>query len=297
MSQHDLGGGIKVTDLSITTRFAGVPSSRLVMPDPIFPELKGSLRYASGPNPAATTVGQTAMGATATMKVGGSNFSVGFKQVVFFRFHTLLYAGRKNSDGSIEETSTGLNFRLFLDCAANDNLQSPWAPFYLPRKLAPNGTPITFDIPDQPAGKARLQRRNAKRDRLNYLVSFRQSCEFVTYVVVEHTNGKHLPLEGFAWVYNHEVDVSWAKGEPEISRNAGTCRFDRKIDDLRAGQPEFDLFANSGLTGADTMVTKFNQAMFATLKGQSSPDYAITEFDVYSENITQDLQARTPKAG
>jgi hypothetical protein len=266
------------------------------VPDPLFNDIKGSLRYSSGANPQARTVGQTAMGATAALTIPGSNFAVGFKQVVFFRFHTLLYAGRKDTDGCIEETSTGLNFRFLLDCAANENLQSPWAPFYLPRRIASAGKRITIEMPDQPAGKARLQRRNVKRDRLNFLVAFRQSCRFVTSVVVENTKGAHVPLEGFEWSYTHEIDVSWASGEPAIARNTGQCRFDSRISDMRTTGAEFAILSNATLSGADTIVTKFNQGMFAASRGEASGDYAITPFDNYTENITPALQGLLPGA-
>ncbi len=297
MATHDLGGGVRVSDLQINPSFpGGAPSASLLVPDPLFNDIKGSLRYSAGTNPQAKTVGQTAMGATATLTIPGSNFAVGFKQVVFFRFHTLLYAGRKDSDGCIEETSTGLNFRFLLDCAASENLQSPWAPFYLPRKIAPTGRSTTIEMPDQPAGKARLQRRNDKRDRLNFLLAFRQSCRFVTCVVVENTKGAHVPLEGFEWSYSHEIDIAWTSGEPSIARNQGTCRFDSRIPDLKARRAELDLFADATLSGSDTIVTKFNQAMFTTLRGGSSGDYAITPFDNYTENITPQLQGLLPSA-
>lgn len=295
MSDHQLGGGAQVTSLQITPRFTGgVPSAKLIIPDNLFPDARGLLRHSSGPNPDANTISQMAMNATATMKFNRPNHSVGFKQVISFKFQTLLYAGRKDSDGCIEETSTGLNFRFILDCSADQNLQSPWAPFYLPRKLAPNGAQATIELGDQPGGKARLQRRNVNRDRLNFLVSFSASSDFDTCVVVELPTGEHVPLAGFSWTYSQQVDISWTTGDPVISRNTGSCQFVSKTDDMKSRKAQFDIFTNANLRTGDTMVSKFNTAMFAAQAGGTSGDYSITQFDNYTDNITMEMQGRLP---
>jgi hypothetical protein len=289
----DLGGGKSLESVTVTPSFpGGAGSASLLIPDELFPDIKGSLRYSSGTNLNARTVGQTAMGATATGVIRGSNVVVGMKQVASFKFHTAFYAGLKDSDGCIEETTTGLNFQVLLDCSANDNLQSPWAPFYLPRKIAPNGAPFTVEMPDQPAGRLRLQRRNAGRDRLNFLLAYRSQCDFLAYFVVERSDGRHQPIKGFQWHYNHDIDIAWSKGQPSIIRSAASVAFDSAIDNLQAGDRRFDILANAQLTTADTIVTKFNQAMFAAQRREPSGNYAITEFANYTPNITPDMQGR-----
>lgn len=293
MAAIDLGGGNRLESITVAPVFpSGNGSSSLLIPDPLFSDIKGSLRYSSGTNPDAKTVGQTAMGARATGVIRGNNVVVGMKQLAFFKFHTAFYAGLKDSDGCIEETSTGLNFQLLLDCATNDSLQSPWAPFYLPRKIAPNGSPFTVEMPDQPGGRLRLQRRNSKRDRLTFLVAYRSACEFLAYFVVERPDGSHLPIQGFQWHYNHEIDIAWSKGNPSIQRSQGGAAFDSAIDSLRSGDRRFDMLANTQLRTADTIVTKFNQAMFAAQRREPTANYSITEFENYTANITPDMQAR-----
>ena len=179
----DLGGGKQLESVTVTPSFpGGAGSASLLIPDELFPDIKGSVRYSSGTNLNARTVGQTAMGATATGVIRGNNVVVGLKQVASFKFHTGFYVGLKDSDSCIEETTTGLNFQVLLDCSANDSLQSPWALFYLPRKIAPNGSPFTVEMPDQPAG--RLQRRNAGRDRLDFLLAYRSQCEWCARVTI-----------------------------------------------------------------------------------------------------------------
>ncbi len=294
----DLGQGGSLESLTVTPIFpVGNASATLVIPDNQFPDIKGSLRFNAGTKPDAKAVGETAMGATAKGIIKGSNFVIGFKQVASFKFHTAFYAGLKDSDGSIEEISTGLNFRHFLDCATNEKLQSPQAPFYVPRIVAPNGTEFTISMPDQPAGKLRLQRRNSIKDRLNFLVAFSTSVEFLTYFVVEKKDGSHLPNKGFTWSYTHDIDVVWAKGQPSIQTNNGAAKFNSAVDSLVAGEPRFDILANPRLTTADTIVTQFNQAMFAAQNKQPTGGYSISEFPNYTSNITPAMQKRIENTG
>jgi hypothetical protein len=293
-----LGDGGSLESLTVTPVFPGGNGlASLVIPDNLFPDIKGSLRYSSGAKADAKTVGETAMGARAKGVINGANFVIGFKQVASFRFHTAFYAGIKDTDGSIEETSTGLNFRHFLDCATNENLQSPQAPFYLPKVVAPNGKEFNIEMPDQPAGKLRLQRRNSLKDRLNFLVAYRSHTEFLTYFVVEKKDLSHLPIKGFAWNYVHDIDVVWLKGQPSVQRNAGTAKFVSAVDSLTSGEARFDILANKSLTGADTIVTKFNSAMFAAQKKQPTSDYAITELPNYGTNLTPEMIRRIENTG
>ncbi len=289
----DLGGGSRLESLTVAPIFpGGNGSASLLIPDELFPDIKGSLRYSSGTNLNARTVGQTAMGARATGVIRGNNVVIGMKQVASFKFHSAFYAGLKDSDGCIEETTTGLNFQVLLDCSPNDSLQSPWAPFYLPRKIAPNGTPFTVEMPDQPAGRLRLQRRNAGRDRLNFLLAYRSQCDFLAYFVVERSDGRHQPIKGFKWHCNHDIDIAWSKGNPSVIRSNANVGFDEAVDNLQAGDRRFDILADARLTTADTIVTQFNRAMFAAQSRQPSGNYAITEFANYTANITADMQGR-----
>jgi hypothetical protein len=294
MAGIELGQGGRLESLTVTPNFpGGSVSASLIIPDSTFSDIKGSLRYSSGSNPRPQpVVGQTAMGATAKGIITGDNFVVGFKQLAFFKFQTAFYAGIKDNDGCIEETTTGLNFTHILDCAPDDQLNSPQAPFYLPRKVVRNGLEFTIEMPDQPQGKLRLQRRNAKRDRLNFLVAFRTQCSFLTYFVVERRDGSHLPINGFEWHYNHDIDIKWSEGEPLIQSSTGSVAFDKKIDNLKPGDVQFDMLANTRLSAADTIVTRFNRAMFAANRRQANGDYSITEFDNFTSNITPDMQSR-----
>jgi hypothetical protein len=293
MATIDLGQGGRLESLVVTPSFPGaVGRANFEIPDKLFPDIKGTLRYSAGAILDARTVGTAAMGATATGIIRSNGFIVGFKQVAFFKLHTALFAGIKDSDGCIEETSTGLNFRQFLDCSPDDNLQAPWAPFYLPRTLAQNGKPFKVEMLDQPGGRLRLQRRNAKRDRLNFLLALRTSCDFVTYFVVERPDGSHLPIQGFAWNCRREIDIAWDKGNPTIARNVGGAVFDSLLDNLKPGDARFDILANNGLRSPDTLVSQFNQGLFAASNRKPSASYSITEFDNYTENITPALQSR-----
>jgi hypothetical protein len=294
MAAIDLGQGGRLESLTVTPNFSGgVGSASLIIPDNSFPEIKGSLRYSSGSNPSPQlVVGQTAMGATAKGVITGDNFVVGFKQLALFKFHTVLYAGIKDNDGCIEETSTGINFTDLLDCATDEQMNSPQAPFYIPRKVVRSGVEFTLEMPDQPAGKLRLQRRNAKCDRLNFLVAFRSRCNFLTYFVVERRDGSHLPIKGFEWHYNHDIDIKWSKGQPSIQRSTGGAVFDSHIDNLKPGDVQFNMLANTSLSTTDTIVTRFNRAMFAANRRQPNGDYSISEFDNFTSNITPDMRSR-----
>ena len=293
MSDHDLGRGFRIESLNITPSFpSGFGKATLKVPDDVFPEIKGTIQVSSGQNATAKTVGQAAMGATATFVAKGTGLEVGFKQLIFFKFQTALYAGLKDSDGSIEESSTGLNSRFFLDCSVDQNLNAPWAPFYLPVNIVRSGPPISIDMPDQPSARFRLQRRNSLRDRLNFLLSVRTSSEFVTFVVVKLPDNRHVPLEGFSWKYSHDVELQWTKGNPVISRDSSSIRFDSKIVGLTAGDNRFDMFANASLGSSDTMVLQFNKAMFAAGRGQPTAGYEIKEFADNGPNISENLRSR-----
>jgi hypothetical protein len=205
---------------------------------------------------------------------------------------TALYAGVKDADGCIEDTSTGLNFRSFLDCSLRDEGQAPWAPFYLPRQLLRSGQEFTIEMPDQPAGRVRLQRRNQKRDRLNFLVSFTTSAEFLTFFAVERPDGTHALVRGFTWRSRHEFDINWEKGNPKILSSRGSTTFIEKVDSLSSGDPELAILTNAQLRRGDTLVAQFNFAMTQAKNGQPNSNYAINEFENYTSDITPQIRSR-----
>lgn len=288
----DVGQGGRFDPFTLAPLFPGSNAvTRLEVPDPLFPEIKGTVRFSSGPE-GARTAGQTAMGARATGRFTGNGFSGGFKQVIRFKFMTALYAGIKDADGCIEDTSTGLNFRSFLDCSLRDDGQAPWAPFYLPRQVLNSGQPFTIEMPDQPAGRVRLQRRNQKRDRLNFLVSFSTASEFVTFFAVERPDGSHALVRGFTWKSSHEFEIDWDKGNPKILSSRGSTTFIEKVDSLPSGDPESAILTNPQLRKADTLVAQFNFAMTQAKNGQANSNYAINEFENYTSSITPQMRSR-----
>lgn len=292
MATLDLGLGGRLDSFDLSSTFAGTGPSAALQFDGTG-DNRGYVRYAASANADATAMGQTAAGAKARGIISGANFIVGFKQIAFFSFQTALYAGLKDSDGSIVDTSTGLNGKQFIDCAVNENLQAPSAPFYLPRSVAPNGKPFEITMVDQPRGRVRMQRRNKKRDRLNFLISFATSCRFLTYFVVERPNGSHLPIKGFGWNYKQSIDLAWIDGKPKIQRNVGSVDNQGFLDNLRAGDSRFDMLANKDLRSADTLVTQFNQAMIAAQSGKISPNYEFSEFENYNDDVATEMKTHT----
>lgn len=293
MAAIPLGPGGTLETIRFEPSFqAGAGSARLLIPDALFPDIKGTLRVSSGPNPDAKVFGQTAMGLRATCTLRGNGFALGFKQVAFFQFHSAVYAGLKDNDGSIVESSTGLNFRHLLDCSPDANLRAPWAPFYLPRQVARSGVPITIEMIDQPVAKLRLQRRNSLRDRLNFLVSFSSRCSFLAFVVVERPDGKHQPIGGLEWTCVQDVGVRWRQGQPTVEGQSGGVDNRGRIDKLDAADPRLAILTDTGLRNDDTIVSRLNRAIIQANLRQLNGDYEVTESANYDVAVTPALRGR-----
>jgi len=293
MADIALGSTGVLESLTLTPSFKNQAGrAELLIPDQRFPEIKGTVRVLSGPNAAARAFGDAAMGLRARCVIRGSGFAVGFKQVATLRFHVAHFAGLKDSDGSIVESSTGLNFLPLLDCAVDAQMRASTAPFYSGRQLAKSGVPLEFDMIDQPAAKLRLQRRNHKRDRLNFLVAFSSSCEFVTFVVVERPDGVHQVIRGHEWSCTQELAIRWKKGQPVIEQHTGGVRDGGGIGDLAAGDPRMKIMANAGLGDADTMVARMNTAIGTVSLGGRSGDYEVTEFPDYNPLLSGAMRGR-----
>jgi hypothetical protein len=292
-NHYNLGERISI-DVDITPSFPfSTGTAKLIIPDPIFPQIKGSVNTLTGPNETATTLGQTAMGAAAKVVVqGAQTIPVGFKQVASFKFSTALYAGLKESDGSIEESSTGLNFTNLIDCATDSHFNSPQAPFYLPVNNVRGGAEVSIEMVDQPGGRWRLQRSNAKRDRVNFLIAGRRETTFLCYLVVVLPSGKHVPVEGFAWSDVQDVDINWRAGEPTIIRSSVGAKFNFRVLKLDSADTRFTLLSNPSLATPDTIVTKYNGAMFKAQAGQTNADYSIQQFDAYGPAVTEEMKQR-----
>lgn len=294
MAIIELGQGGKLEPFDLQLTFAGTPPSAKPNVESNGDNI-GSLRYAASQIPEAEVKGQTAIAATARGTIRGGNFVVGFKQIAFVGFHTAFYAGLKDSDGSIVETSSILNGRQYLDCSVTKDLRAPWAPFYLPRSVAPNGRPFEISMVDQPRGWVRMRQRNNKRDRLNFLISFATSCRFLTYFVVERPDGTHLPIKGFSWTYRQAVYLDWKNGVPTVNPEQSTGRVENQgfVDNLAPRDARFAMLANRNLGETDTLVAVFNDAMKAARAGGKGGLYEITEHENYTDLIAQEMNSRT----
>jgi hypothetical protein len=298
---HTLGEGCTIT-LEIIPSFpfpTGVVTK--VIPDPLFPQIKGSLTIQTGPNVPVDQllahmlkVGEAAMGATAKLVITGPapQYQVGFKQVASFKFTTDFYVGLKESDGSIEEGSRQLNFTDFLDASIVVGATSS-APFYLAPSVVGNGREASLDMVDQPGGRRRLQRRNNQRDRVNYLVTSRSESDFLTFLVVVLPSGKHVPVEGLFWSATQNVDVGWKAGQPSVVRQNVGVQLKARGVELKASDPRFAILANPSLTNADTLPERYNKAMFAAQNGHATADYAIEEFPTYGPNVSEEMKDRS----
>lgn len=293
MAGVPLGSTGVLESLTLTPSFKNQAGrAELLIPDQLFPEIKGTVRVLSGPNAAARNFGDAAMGLRARCVIRGQGFSVGFKQVATLRFHVAHFAGLKDSDGSIVESSTGLNFTPLLDCAVDAQMRAATAPFYSGRQLAKSGVPLEIEMIDQPAAKLRLQRRNQARDRLNFLVAFSSSCEFVTFVVVERPDGVHQIIRGHEWTCTQELAIRWNKGQPVIEQHAGGVRDGGGTGDLAPGDARMKIMGNPALGDSDTMVARMNTAIGTIALGGRSGDYALTEFPDYNPLLTAAMRGR-----
>lgn len=137
----------------------------------------------------------------------------GFRQVGNVFFDTSLYAGRKNLDGSIVDSSTGLNRVWILDpgVRGSDSL-APHNPFAEEKTEIAPSVAKTVGAIDQPSSSALLRRKNSVTHVINYLFKMRRHNEFLTALYVEDTTGGRLvprALEGVRWRYEVDLAIHW----------------------------------------------------------------------------------------
>jgi len=297
MHNYDIGNGVRVESLEIKPTFLPIAGKgNLTIPDRLFPDIMGTL--SPFPTPAPGSTRPTSMSAKAEFVLRApESLQVGFKQLVLAKGRGAIFAGFKNQDGSISEETTSLDYEWMLDCSAAFDMGSgrisvPWAPFYSPTTAArPNGA-VSIDIGDEPGGGAiRLQRRNSLRDRWNFLLSFYQIAEFLTYLVVVRLDGKHAPVEGFTWRYQRKIDMFWTNGRPSICGDSGSSSLIDNSIQLKEGDPRLGLLSNASLGASDTFLVKVNNAMSAARRGPAA-GYEIKEFQGYSFEVTTEMQSR-----
>ena len=103
MRNYNLGDGSTI-DLEITPSLQSANGkAALRIPDPVFPEIKGTLR--PYPDRPLGSTAPTIMSATAefTLRASRSGYWIGFKQLAMLKGLTDLYAGFKDQDGSITQ--------------------------------------------------------------------------------------------------------------------------------------------------------------------------------------------------
>ncbi len=295
MRTYNLGDGASI-DLEITPSLQSANGkAALRIPDPVFPEIKGTLR--PYPDRPLGSTAPTIMSASAelTLRASRSGYWIGFKQLAMLKGLTDLYAGFKDQDGSITQGSTDLNGTWFIDCEFDQvgtRLTAPGLPFYNPKVLVRSGTQVTISMQDEPGGGARrLQRRNTLRDRWNFLLTSGAAIDFVTFVVVERPDGKHIPVEGFAWTYRRDIDMSWRNGQPSIASDSGGASLDTKFVSIPTGDSREALLTNLTLKESDTIVFKINDAMTRAQRGPTT-GYEIKEDSNYTGEVTKEFQSR-----
>jgi hypothetical protein len=295
MRTYDLGDGASI-DLEITpSLLTASGKAALRVPDPVFPEIKGTLRpYPDRPMGSTTP---TIMSATAefTLRSSRSGYWIGFKQLALVKGMTELYAGFKDQDGSIVQGSTDLNGTWMIDCEfdqVGSRLVATGLPFYNPKALVRPGVKISITMQDEPGGGARrLQLRNKSRDRWNFLLTSGSATDFITFVVVERPDGKHIPVEGFAWRYRRDIDMFWANGQPSIAQDSGGASLDGKFVNIPSGDIRQGLLTSLTLAESDTVVFKINAAILRALRGPTN-GYTIEEHPNYTAEVSNELHSR-----
>jgi hypothetical protein len=265
------------------------------VPDPVFPEIKGTLRpYPDRPLGSTTP---TIMSAKAefTLHASKGNYWIGFKQLARLLGNTELYAGLKDQDGSTIQGSTDINWEWMIDCEfdqVGSRLTAVGLPFYNAKALVRPGNALTIEMQDQPGGGARrLQVRNKSRDRWNFLLTSGADTEFVTFIVVERPDGKHIPVEGFAWKYRRDIGMFWTNGTPSIASDNGGATLQTKFVNIPHGDSRESLLTSLTLKESDTVVFKMNDAMIKALRGPTS-GFEIKEYDNYAHEISDEFKSR-----
>lgn len=295
MKTYQLGDGATI-DLELTPALLSASGKAFLrVPDPVFPEIKGTMQlYPSRP---AGSTSPTIMSAKAefTLHATKSGYWVGFKQLAMVVGQTDIYAGLKDQDGSTIQGTTDFNGVWMLDCEfdqVGSTLSATGLPFYNPKALVRPGTKIEIEMQDQPGGGTRrLQVRNKSRDRWNFLLTSGSDYQFVTFVVVELPDGKHVPVEGFWWKYHREVDMFWKTGTPSIANDSGGATLMTKFLSLPSGEEREKLLTDKTLKESDTIVFKISGAILKAQRGPT-PGFEIKEYDNYTKEVTNVFQSR-----
>jgi hypothetical protein len=295
MKNYPLGDGASI-DLEITPALLSASGkAELRVPDPLFPEIKGTMRpYPERP---AGSTSPTIMSAKAefTLHSPKGDYWIGFKQVARILGTTDIYAGLKDQDGSTIEGTTDLNQQWMLDCEfdqVGSRVSAIGLPFYNPKALVRPGQKVTLEMQDQPGGGSRrLQLRNKSRDRWNFLLTSGTDTEFVTFLVVERPDGKHVPVEGFLWKYHRDIGMSWTSGRPSIANDNGGATLITKFVAISSGDPRETLLTDKTLKESDTIVFKVNDAMVKAQRGPTS-GFEIKEYDNYTKEVSDVFQSR-----
>jgi hypothetical protein len=308
MTTYHLGQGISV-DLDVKPSFPFAKGkAELKVPDDLFrndpefrddPDVIGGLHILSGPNPQPKKRDEFAMSDTAdvVLKTGNARVGFGFKQICLPKAFVAFYAGLKDSDGSIEESMTGPANTWTLDCttrAEDTTFESPQAPWFIPPEpgfISPAFKTLSFDMMDQTGGVFRLGRRNYGRDRHMFLVYVAIAADFATVVVGQLPSGEHVPLEGFLWTHNQEVEVAWTDGKPAIRDSTSHIMMYAQHVVLSPNDIRFKLLANARLGSHDTLSFKVNddirKANLAKREKRPSvmANYSIEEFDHWTDLV------------
>jgi hypothetical protein len=295
MKTYELGDGATI-DLELTPSLLSASGKAgLRVPDPVFPEIKGTLRpYPDRPMGSTTP---TIMSAKAefTLHASKGDYWIGFKQLARLLGSTELYAGLKDQDGSTIQGSTDINWEWMIDCEfdqVGSRLTAVGLPFYNAKALVRPGRAITIEMQDQPGGGARrLQVRNKSRDRWNFLLTSGANTEFVTFIVVERPDGKHIPVEGFSWKYRRDVGMFWTNGTPSIASDNGGATLQTKFVNIAPGDTRQSLLTSLTLKESDTVVFKMNDAMIKAQRGPTS-GFEIKEYDNYAHEISDEFRSR-----
>jgi len=295
MKTYDLGDGATI-DLALTPSLLSASGKALLrVPDPIFPEIKGTLR--PYPDRPLGSTAPTIMSAKAefTLHASKGDYWIGFKQLAMLLGNTDLYAGFKEQDGSTIQGTTDLNLEWMIDCEfdqVGSRLTAVGLPFYNPKALIRPGHAISIEMLDEPGGGARrLQVRNKSRDRWNFLLTSDSDTEFVTFVVVERPDGKHIPIEGFSWKYRRNVGMFWTNGTPSIASDNGGATLLTKFVNIPPGDRRYSLLTNLTLRESDTVVFKINDAIVKAQRGPA-PGFEIKEYDNYAHEISTEFKSR-----
>lgn len=290
MAKHKLDGGVEIEVTGVTPVFGNIP-----------PRIEGTgrERLLTFGKP---TEGAPLAGIKFRFKATGNTagFLFGIKQICTLQEYQGLYAGLKETDGSISIETRGFAGTRMLDispsvlrilfdardCATGAVATAPHAPFFsdTPVSVRP-GASIELEVTDHPGGNFRMELQNGATDRPNFLDRVTMSEDFVTALVAVKLDGAsrpeaHIPLEGIRWQVKSSCRVEWNGNTPTLQRPIHTAR---KVEDLSAisSAGEFDILRNMSLVAADSIVQKFNDGLFAA-QGQ----YKQQDFNKPTQRLT-----------